>query len=175
MRVLFVLFALCFVSTPVVAQSSSIAVVDVEKVLNDAKAARELNKKRSAAREDFITDLSKKEQALREEGQVLFSQRKDLSEEEFVKKQKAYEEKVLEMRKVTQKQKRAFEEASNKALDKLKDHLTEAVKGIATEKGYALVISNRDVIAGESSLDITDATIKALNDQKIKISFEVKK
>lgn len=172
MRLLLILALSLFLSVPVLAQTS-IAVVDVEKVLNEAKAAKNLNKERKDAREKLLSELSKKEQALREEGKALFNERKDLSEEEFVKKQKAYEEKLLEMRKATQKKKRDFEDASNVALDTLKDHLAEAVKVIAKDKGYTLVISNRNVIAGENSLDITNDTIKALNDKKIKIPFKV--
>jgi len=152
---------------------TSIGVVDVEKVLNEAKAAKALNKNRSDAREKFLAKLSKKESALRDEGKALFAKRKDLSEEEFIKEQKVYEGKLLELRKVTQQQKRAFEEASNVALETLKSHLASAVQSIAQEKGYGLVISNRDVITGEKSLDITDATIKAMNDKKIKIPFKV--
>ncbi len=172
MRFLFVLALAFFVITPVMAQTS-IAVVDVERVLNEAKAAKALNKERKQAREKLLAELSKKEQSLRDEGKKLFDERKDLSEEEFVKKQKAYEEKLIEMRKTTQKKKRAFEEASNIALDQLKDHLAEAVKAIANEKGYGLVISNRNVIAGEKSLDVTKATVEALDKKKIKIPFKV--
>ena len=169
----FSLFLLVGLHNSAYAQTT-IGVVDVEKVLNESDAAKELNKKRSEAREKFITKLSKKESDLREEGKALFAKRKDMSDEEFGKEQKAYEAKLLEMRKATQKQKRDFEEASNVALDKLKDHLANAVQKIAQEKGYGLVISNRDVITGEKSLDITGETIKAMNDQKIKIPFKVK-
>ena len=168
------LFA-CFLAPTLAYAETSIAIVDVEKVLNDADAAKALNKKRADAREKFLATLSKQEQSLREEGKTLFEKKKELSEEEFVKQQKAYESKVLEVRKATQKQKRAFDEASAIALEKLKDHLETAVQKIAAEESYNLVLSNRDVIMGEKSLDITAATIKAMNDEKIKIPFDVKK
>jgi len=152
---------------------TSIAVVDVERALNEAKVAKSLNKKRADAREAFLAKLSKQEQALRDEGKTLFAKRKDLSEEEFQKQQQEYEEKLIGVRKMTQKQRREFEQASNAALDKLKDHLASSVKKIAQDKGYGLVISNRDVIAGENSLDITDQTIKAMDSEKIQIPFNV--
>lgn len=171
----FVAIAVFVFSMPIHASAqTSIGVVDVERVLNEAKAAKELNKKRSDAREKFLSSLSKKEQKLREDGKALFERRKDLSDEEFIKEQKKYEAELLEVRKLTQKQKRAFEEASGKALETLKDHLEEAVKEIAQEKGYGLVISNRNVIAGENSLDVTADTLKMMDAKKIKIPFEVK-
>ncbi len=176
MRYFFIgLFAFCLFAFSVDGRAqTSIAVVDVERVLNEAKAAKALNKKRSDAREAFLSELSKKESALREEGKALFAKRQDLGDEEFAKQQRAYEQKLLDLRKTTQKQKREFEIGSNKALDALKDHLANSVKEIAKEQGYGLVISNRDVIAGENSLDITDQTIKAMNDKKIAINFETK-
>ena len=54
------------------------------------------------------------------------------------------------------------------------DFLAETVKGIAKDNDYNLVISNRDVIAGENSLDITDDTIRAMNAQDVTIPFEIK-
>lgn len=162
------------VSFPAFAQTS-IAVVDVEKVLSEADAAKTLNKKRSEAREKFLSSLSKQEQSLREEGKALFEKRNDLAPEEFAKKQKEYEGKLLEVRKMTQKQKRVFEEASATSLSQLQDHLAEIVRKIAKDKDYGIVISNRNVIAGEKSLDITEETIKAMNAKKLKIPFDVKK
>ncbi|MFK7839652.1 MAG: OmpH family outer membrane protein [Bdellovibrionales bacterium] len=151
-----------------------IAVVNVEKVLNEAKAAKALNKKRTQAREAFLTKLSKEEKALREEGKALFEKRKDLSEEEFSTKQRAYQSKVNDMGKKTQQNRRLFEQVSNKALDKLKDELALTVQQIANDEGFGLVISNRNVIAAEPDFDITDKTIKALNNKKISVPFEFK-
>ena len=177
MRQLFLSFlaVLCVcVSIPSWAQTS-IAVVDVEKVLNESDAAKALNKKRAKAREDFLSTLSKQEQALREEGKTLFEKRKDMPADEFAEKQKSYESKLLEVRKMTQTQKRAFEEASAKSLSKLQDELAAIVRKIANDEGYGIVFSNRNVIAGEKTLDITDETIKAMNAKKLKIPFDVKK
>lgn len=165
---------LCVFSGSYAFAETSIAVVDVERVLKEADAAKALSKKRADAREKFLSSLSKQEKTLREEGKVLLGQRKDLSPEEFAKKQKEYEGTLLEVRKMTQKQKRAFEGASIKSLSKLQDHLADVVRKIAKDKDYGIVISNRNVIAGEKSLDITDETIKAMNNKKIKIPFDVK-
>jgi len=163
-----VLFAL-----PVCAQTT-VAVVDVDRVLAEAKTAKALNTKRASARESFLSDLSKEEQSLQSEAKALFEKRKDLGEEEFMKAQKDYEGKLLEVRKRTQKKKRDFEEASAKALKILKDQVSGAVKVVANEKGYALVISNRNVIAGSNDLDITEATIERMDKDAKTIPFSVK-
>lgn len=153
----------------------SIAVVNVDRVMNEANAAKKLQKKRNSAREKFLSELSKKEQKLGEEGKDIFKKRGELSEEDFAKERKAYEEKLLEVRRLTQTKKRAFEEASNKSLRLLQSHLTETVQKISKEKGYTLVLSARNVVTGETSLDITEETLKQMNAAKKDIPFELKK
>lgn len=167
--VLLVMFAF-----PAQVMAQSFAVVDVDVVLNTADAAKALQKKRNVAREKFLTELSKKEQALGEEGKAIFNQRGVISEEEFASKRQAYEEKLLEIRKATQVKKRAFEEASNKSLLALQTFLTETVQEISKEKGYALVFSARSVVTGAQALNITEETLKRMNAKKKDIPFKIK-
>ena len=74
---------------------------------------------------------------------------------------------------MAQSKKRALDEASNAAIDALRDALYEIVQGIAQERGYSLVISNSDVIAGEKSLDITELTMERLNAQLKTVELKV--
>ena len=172
------LFVMCVAVMATVSPSyaqTAIAVVDVDRILQDAKAAKSLQKKRNKAREEFLSELSQKEQELREKSKVLFEKRKELSEEDFVKERQKYEAELLDVRKLTQEKKRAFEEASTMSLLELRDTLTEVVQGIAKEEGYDLVISSRDVIVGENALNITNEALKRLNDKVFDIPFRVKK
>lgn len=170
-----VLFCVMLVLPHVASAELSIAVVDVDRVLQEADAAEKLHKKRDKTRSEFLSELSKKEQNLREKGQELFEKRKDLSEEDFVKQRQDYEKKLLEVRKLTQERKRAFEKAATISLNQLQNKLSETVQEIAKEKGYALVLTTRSVVTGENALDITDETIKQMNAAKIDIPFKIKK
>jgi outer membrane protein len=153
---------------------TTIAFVDVEKVLSEAKAAKALNKKRVAANEKFVSAVNDAEKDLRDQGNAIAEKGDSLSKEEFLEKKKDYDAKVIEMRNTMLVKKRAFDEASAKALNTLQDHLSDAVKAVAKEKNYDLVLSNRNVVAGDKKLDITEDVIKALNEKDISIPFEVK-
>ncbi len=169
------LAVLIFTLIPVSAMAqTSIAVVDVDRILQEAKAAKSLQKKRNDAREKFLSELSTKEQDLRKKSQELYDKRKDLSEDEFVKERQAYEAQLLEVRKLAQTKKRAFEEASAESLGALRNALTSVVQKIAAEKGYSLVISARDVIAGEKELEITEEALKQMNKDISDIPFKIK-
>lgn len=80
-----------------------------------------------------------------------------------MKLRQVYEANLLELRKDAQQKKRALEEASNVAMNVLREELYVVVQEIANERGFELVISNKNVIAGEKSLDITKETLEIIN------------
>jgi Skp family chaperone for outer membrane proteins len=174
MRIFGLLFALVILvaSAPVFA-STSVAVVDVVRILSTSDAALSIETQREAMRSSFLADISEAEQVLRREEQSLAELIKSTNQEEYAKKRRVYEENLMSTRKKSQEKKRVLEEASNKAMDYLRDQLYVVVQEIATERGYDLVISSKDVIAGEKSLDITGETLKRLNERIKKIPLKV--
>lgn len=147
--------------------ASSIAVVDVLRILTHSDAAVSVQKQREALRGTFLEEISKTERDLSQEERVLAGEAADMPQEQYAKKRQAYEEKLNETRKLAQSRKHALDEASGAAMDNLREQLYLVVQEIANEKGYALVISNQNVIAGEKSLDITEETLRRLN-QRVK-------
>jgi len=155
--------------------AGSIGVVDVVKILNVSDAAKNIQMQRDSIRESFLSEISKAEQALRIEEKNLLDLRAKLSQEDYMAKRQVYEARLLVIRKEAQHKKRRLEVGSAKAMDILRDALYEAVQGIANERGFELVISNKNVIAGEKSLDITGETLERLNSTLPKIPLEIEK
>lgn len=152
---------------------TSIAVVDVQRLLTESKAAQSIYTQRQANREAFLNKISHQEQLLRDEEKELVAAQKKLSAEEFGKKRQSYEKNILEARRMAQTHKRKIEEASKKAMDTLREQLYLTVQSIADEKGYDLVISSRDVIAGAKSLDITEETLQRMNKNVSDIKLDI--
>lgn len=142
--------------------AGSIGVVDVAYILSKSQAAQNIQAQRQSVREAFLADISKTEQALRAEEKIL-DQRGKISQEDYLKLRQVYEANLLELRKDAQQKKRALEEASNVAMNVLREELYVVVQEIANERGFELVISNKNVIAGEKSLDITKETLEIIN------------
>lgn len=168
-----VFLLICLTSFSAAQAQTSVAVLDVDYLMQEAKAAKTLQGKRNKAREKLLSELAKKEDALREKGKKIYESRKDIPEEEFVKKSKEYEAELLEMRKLAQEHKSKFEKASAVSITTLQDFITETAAKIAKDNGYGVVISKRSVIVGETALDITQETLKAMNDNNITIPFEI--
>ncbi|MCB9980871.1 MAG: OmpH family outer membrane protein [Rhodospirillales bacterium] len=143
--------------------AGSIGVVDVAYILSKSQAAQNIQAQRQSIREAFLADISKTEQALRAEEKEILDQSGKIPQEDYLKLRQAYEANLLELRKDAQQKKRALEEASNVAMNVLREELYVVVQEIANERGFELVISNKNVIAGEKSLDITKETLEIIN------------
>ena len=166
MRLLpFCLFFFSVLMSPAIsyAQGTSIGVVDVSYILTKSEAAKHIQSQRQARRKEFLEDVANIDQGLRTEEKDILEQRGKISQENYLKLRQTYEAKLLKARKAAQKRRRALEEASNEAMDVLRDQLYVVVQEIANERGFELVISNKNVIAGEKSLDITNDTLEKIN------------
>ena len=177
-RRLFVAFALCFAVlsaniSSAKAEAPSIAVVDAERVLSEAKAAQSLQKQLQSKKESFQKEFSSKEKQLKETEKSLLEEREKLSAEDFAKKRKAYEEKIIETRKLFQKTRNSLDQGLAKAMIELRRNIAEAAAKVADEKGYDVVLTKDSVLIAEKSLDITDAVLKSLNAQVSTISLSV--
>jgi len=170
----FILTACCLLFSSGAFAAGSIGVVDVPHILTQSLAAKDIQEQRQKHREAFLAEISNTEQALRAEEKQILEERSKLSQEDYAKKRQVYETKLIETRKMAQDKKRMLEEASNKSMDDLREHLYVVVQTIANERGFELVISNKNVIAGEKSLDITQETLDKLDAQIKKIPLEIK-
>lgn len=153
---------------------TSIAVVDVLRIMNVSKAAQSIQTQRETRREEFLAEISKSEQELQGLEKTLLAKRSTLTAEDYAKERKHYEEKLLNVRKLTQSRKKSLEEASGQAMNELRDHLYTIVQSIADERGYTLVISNQNVITGAKSLDITEETLKRLDRELPAVPMDIK-
>ncbi len=145
------------------ADTLSIAVVDVDKILADSQAAQSLQKQIQGKKESFQKEFSAREKELKTTEDALLAEREKLSAEEFATKRKAYEEKILETRKLFQKRRNSLDEGLNKAMQELRKNIVESAAQVADEKGYDIVLTRESVLIAEKSLDITTAVLAKLN------------
>jgi outer membrane protein len=173
------LFLLLFVFVLLVPEMASaqtnIAVVDMQELLTESDAAKDIQKQVNSYKESFLGEISKQEQALRAEEKSLSAQQGKLGKEEFAKKVKDFEKKLLDTRRDAQTKKKKLDDAVTKSVTQLRDKIFTIVQSIADEKKYDLVISNQNVVIGASALNITDETMKRLNKAVSKIKVDVPK
>ena len=163
-----------FVSSARAADGLSVALVDVEKILTESKASKSLQGQIKTKREAFQKEFSAKEKELKATETAIISEKEKLSAEEFAKKRKAYEEKILETRKLFQKRRNGLDTGINKAMGELRQAIVEAASDIAEEKKYDIVLTRDSVLLADKALDITPDVLKKLDSLKsdVKLSVE---
>lgn len=170
------LIVFCAVLMPTQSRAAdvmSIALVDVEKILTESKASKSLQSQIKAKREGFQKEFSAKEKELKSSENTLIAEKEKLSAEEFAKKRKSYEEKIIETRKLFQKRRSGLDDGINKAMDELRKGIVDATSQIAEEKGYDIVVTRDSVLIADKSLDITGDVLKKLDSIKTDIKLSV--
>ena len=163
-------------SVPLSAQANetTFAIVDVQKILEDSKAAKSVQKQVKQHREKLQDEVSKHEDELRQKEKELIDKRGSLSQEEFAKEGQAFEKELMETRKMVQKRRNSLEDALNQSLTTLRDEIGGIVTDISKERGYQIVFSEKRVIFVQNEADITAEVMKRLNQKLSKIELNIK-
>lgn len=163
-----------------VAHSSSafaeqkIAVVDVQRVLNDSKAAKSVQDQLQKKREAYQKELASQEKELKALQDSVVGASDSLSKEEVQQKRAEFEKKLLKMRNLVKKRRGALELAAANALEDLRNEVVKVVAELAQEQSYTMVITRQNVILAEKELEITDEVMKRLNKKVKTLKLEIK-
>lgn len=167
-RLMFVFALLFFCLVPLAAQAQiKIAVVDVEKILNDSAAGKSIEGQLKSRREAFQKEFSARENNLMNAEKILVENQKTLSAEEFSTKRQEFEKQLLETRNLFQKRRQSLDKGLGNALAELRKNILSVTAEIADEKNYQVVLSRDSVVIVEKEMDITGEVLKRM-DSKIK-------
>ena len=151
-----------------------IAVIDAQALLNDSKAGKSIQQQLATQRDTFQKEFSKMERELGDEEKKLIAERDKLSPEKFAEKRRAFEEKLLDARRLAQHRRVALEKASADAFNKLRGNMTQIVAEQAQKNGYDIVLTRQNVVLAEKEMDITPAIMaqmdKTLSDVKLDLA-----
>src|SRR5918994_728312 len=128
------------------------AVIDYQRILRDAAAARSIREQIEARRKAYQEEISKEEQRLHEADKEFAKQRSVLSAEAFAEKRRDFEQDVAEVQRM-----------SAAALNEVKEALIEIVTSIAEERGFNLVLPSSEVLFFARSLDLTEEVLAKLD------------
>jgi Skp family chaperone for outer membrane proteins len=139
------------------------AVIDYQRILRDAAAARSIREQIEARRKTYQEEISKEEQRLHEADKEFAKQRSVLSPEAFAEKRREFEQDVAEVQRKVQERRRELDRMSAAALNEVKEALIEIVTSIAEERGFNLVLPTSEVLFFSRSLDLTEEVLAKLD------------
>jgi Skp family chaperone for outer membrane proteins len=139
------------------------AVIDYQRILRDAAAARSIREQIEARRKTYQEEISKEEQRLHEADKEFAKQRSVLSPEAFAERRREFEQDVAEVQRKVQERRRELDRMSAAALNQVKEALIEIVTSIAEERGFNLVLPTSEVLFFSRALDLTEEVLAKLD------------
>jgi Skp family chaperone for outer membrane proteins len=153
-------------TTVALAQSTAppvIAVLDVEKILQESAASKSMRPQIEKIRNDYRNDVKQQEGTLRKAEQDLAQQRTVVSADVFAQKRREFEERARQAQTDVQERKRVIDQALGGAIDKIRASTVDIAKEIATERKIDLILPRGAVFLAVQHLDITAETMKRLD------------
>lgn len=153
---------------------ATIAVLDVNRILTDSKAAKGLNEKMEKLRSDYETKIASKEEALRKEEAALTDQTTKIKEADLEKRKKAFEANVAELQKSIMAQQNQMTNAAQEAMNTIRESVFKITKEIAEKEGYHYVQPVAGFVYFQPEVDITTKTIERLDKELPEVKVVLK-
>lgn len=163
---LFLTLAACWAAIPSPAaaqQGPAIAILDMERILKESKAASNLRDEIDKQRQVHQAKLSQQEDALRTADQELARQRSVLSAEAFAAKRKELQDQAMKLQQEFRSRQKEMEDLFAKGIGQVRDALAEVAKEIAQERGISLILLKATIVLADRNLDITDEALQRLD------------
>ena len=144
-------------------EAPRIGIVDVQRVLRDAAAAKSVRPEIDRLRKAFQNQVKEQERALRVAEQQLTQQRAILSREAFADKRKAFSEQASNAQREVQEQRRNLDEAFNTTKNVILENMIQVAQEIAKKNNLNIVMEKRFVFISAKVLDITDEILVGLD------------
>ena len=150
-----------------------IAVVNIDKVLRDAKATESVRALLDEKREEFQNDFATREASLLQIEKDLQSKRTILSEEAYRAEVAQFQNEVASIQKEIQFKRQAIDKAFQEAQDEIRALAAEIVADIAGSQKLDVVINKSSALVFRQDLDITEAVITQLNERTKNARLEI--
>ena len=140
-----------------------VAIIDVQVILFDAKAAKNIREQITKFGTQFEEEIEKERNKIRTANQELARQRTILSPEAFAEKRRKFEQKVVKVQRLVQQRQRELDKSRNEAMIVLNKAYTEIVWKIANELNLAVILRKNQTAYAVPSLDITRKVLTRLD------------
>ena len=149
-------------------QNPVIGIVDVQRVLRDAKASKSVRPEVNRLRAEFQKTVKTQEQRLRKAERELARQRAILAPEAFALKRRAFSEDARKAQENVQTRRRELDRAVNNTNNEILKKLIVVAKEVAEAKKLNILLEKRFVFISVRSLDLTKEIIERL-DKKLPV------
>jgi outer membrane protein len=151
-------------ATPAAPGSLTVIVVDVQKLLQESKAAKMVREQIEGKRGEYAKEISRQEQGLQQERDALQKQQSSLTQEALNAKGRAFQEKVNDLDRSVQSKRQALEKSNADALQKIQESMVKIITQIAKDRKANLVLQRSELVLYDPQFDVTDQVLQKLDE-----------
>jgi outer membrane protein len=165
------LLALCsFISLN--ANAGGIGILDVEKIVKESSAMRDIQGKVSKKQDEYQKDVTKKQTSLEAEQKKIESKKNVLSKDALEKENQVFEKKVEDLKVFVEKKQNSLKKASLDGMSKVNDKIKDIIAEISKEKNLDVIIPSQQALYYKDELDISAEVLNKLNKKIIKVDVK---
>jgi Skp family chaperone for outer membrane proteins len=139
------------------------AVIDYQRILRDAKAARSIRDQVEARRKLYQEEIARQEQRLHEIDKELARQRSVLTPEALSEKRRDFEAQVAEVQRMVQERRRQLDQGAALALNEVRSAMIDIVGQLSDVRGFNLVLPTSGVLLFSPRIDLTEEVLTRLD------------
>ena len=155
--------------TPVKLPVPVIAIVDVQRILQESLAAKSVQKQLEAQRSKFQTEIEGEENGLRQAEQSLSKQRDQLAPQTYADREQQLRQRFSTVETHVQSRRKVLDQSFTDSMNTVRGALLDVVDKVAHEHGANIVIVKQQALWTDQPLDITDEVLKRLDQKMPKI------
>ncbi len=140
-----------------------IAVVDIQQLLKESKAAKGIETQLATIRKNFQAEVEAEEKSLQAKEKAITEQKSKLKEDELKAKISAFQKDVAASQKKIQDKKAALDKSVATAVGTLRNQIVKDVADIGTKQNLDMVLARTDVVIVSKNLDITQQVLERLD------------
>jgi Skp family chaperone for outer membrane proteins len=152
-----------------------IAIVDVQRILQESMAAKSVQRQIEAQRSKFQTEIEGEENELRQAEQDLSASRKKLSASAYADREQKLHVRFSTVETHVQERRKALDQAFTDSMNSVRDALLDVVDKTAHQHGANMVIVKQQALWVDPQFDVTDEVLKRLDQKLPKVDIAMPK
>lgn len=150
-------------------EAQSFGVVDLEKIMSEAKLFVSAHQSFQHKRESFEAKLKQEERKLANQEESL-KELKKKSPDSYAEEHKKFEKSLQALYHRLQKRKAILKNSYESELSRAQKVMNDVLQKIAKDKKLAIILNKKDTFVIDESLDFTNEVIDALNKKQDALS-----
>lgn len=150
-----------------------IAIVDVQRILQESGAAKSVQAQIENHRSRFQAQIAAEEKELREAEQKLTTMRQSGNSEAFSEQEQKLRQRFMTVERHVQARRKVLDQAFTEAMSTVRQNIIDIVQRVSQERGVNLAIVKQQVIWNDGTIDMTDEVLKRLNAKLPRIDVQV--